>query len=89
MKITEIKDYSEDDSTQTVEQISGVTEHNCVVMNREYTYIEEDDPTLEIKIGLEIILEVPERDLDEQVYRSLEDLREEVEGEMPVELVDD
>ena len=89
MKITNVKDYSQDDSTQTVECISAVTEHNCIVMERQYTYMEDDDPTMEIKTGLEITLTVPNLDLEDQVYRSLEDLREEVEGEMLVDLQED
>jgi len=88
MKITNVKDYSQDDSTQTVECISAVTEHNCIVMERKYTYMEDNDPTMEIKTGLEITLTVPNLSLEDQVYRSLEDLRREADGDYVVELLE-
>lgn len=77
----QIKDYSEDDTTQTLSIITDVTEHDCLVSEREYTYIEDDDPTLEIKQGVEIVLETLSSD-DDPVYRSLEELRESVEQEV-------
>jgi len=79
MKVLNMKDYSDDDSTQTLETVNIVTEHNCIVDERLYSYLE--DETLEVKHGLEITMEVPKLELDDQVYRSLEDLREEAEGE--------
>ena len=78
MKIIKMKDYSDDDSTQTLETVNVVTEQNCIVEERLYSYLEED--TLEVKHGLEITLEVPKLDLDDLVYRTLEDLREDAEG---------
>lgn len=77
----QIRDYSEDDTTQTLSIITDVTEHDCLVSEREYTYIEDDDPTLEIKQGVEIVLETLSSD-DDPVYRSLEELRESVEQEV-------
>ena len=83
MKIIEMKDYADDDSTQTLETVSAVTEHNCIVSERLYSYVE--DETLEVKTCLDVTLEVMQLDIDDRVYRSLEDLREEVEGEMVVD----
>ena len=77
----EVKDYSEDDTTQTLSIITDVTEHDCLVSEREYTYIEDDDPTLEVKQGVEIILETLSTD-DDPVYRSLEELRQEAEQDV-------
>ena len=74
-----MKDYSEDDSTQTLETFAVVTEHNCIVEERLYTYLEDD--TAIVKHGLEITLEVPKLELDDLVYRTLEQLREETERE--------
>ena len=88
MKVIEMKDYSDDDSTQTLETFAVVTEHNCIVDERLYTYLEDD--TAILKHGLEITLEVPQLDLEDQVYRSLEDLRDEAEGEnLVVDLQED
>ena len=74
-----MKDYSDDDSTQTLETFAVVTEHNCIVEERLYTYLEDD--TAIVKHGLEITLEVPKLELDDLVYRTLEQLREETERE--------
>lgn len=81
----EVKDYSEDDTTQTLSIITDVTEHDCLVSEREYTYIEEDDPTLEVKQGVEIVLETLSTD-DDPVYRSLEELREAVEQDVEFDI---
>ena len=70
-----VKDYSDDDSTRTLSIITDTTECNCIVSEREFTYIEDDDPTLEVKHGVEITLETVS-DTDDQVYRSLEELQE-------------
>lgn len=83
MKIIKMKDYADDDSTQTLETVSAVTEHNCIVSERLYSYVE--DGTLEVKTCLDVTLEVMQLDIDDRVYRSLEDLREEAEGEMVVD----
>ena len=56
MRNLRVKDYSDDDSTHTLEVITGITEHGCLVTNRDYTYVEED--TLEVKDGTEIVLEM-------------------------------
>jgi hypothetical protein len=80
----QVKDYSDDDSTHTLAIITNVSEHDCFISEREYTYIEED--TLEVKTGLEVILEVPTLDTDEQVYRSLEDLADECHGEQEFDI---
>lgn len=79
MDVLKMKDYSDDDSAQTVESFNEITEQDCIVEERLYTYLEED--TLNVKHGLEITLEVPKLDIDNLVYKSLEDLREESEGE--------
>ena len=79
MKVIKMKDYSDDDSTQTLETFAVVTEHNCIVEERLYTYLEDD--TAIVKHGLEITLEVPKLELDDLVYRTLEQLREETERE--------
>jgi hypothetical protein len=81
----EVKDYSEDDTTQTLSIITDVTEHDCLVSEREYTYIEDDDPTLEVKQGVEIILETLSTD-DDPVYRSLEELRQEAEQDVEFDI---
>jgi hypothetical protein len=81
----EVRDYSEDDTTQTLSIITDVTEHDCLVSEREYTYIEDDDPTLEVKQGVEIILETLSTD-DDPVYRSLEELRQEAEQDVEFDI---
>lgn len=85
MQRKQVKDYSDDDSTQTLSIITDVTEHDCLVSEREYTYIEEDDPTLEVKQGVEITLETLSSEND-PVYRSLEDLRREAEQDVEFDI---
>jgi len=75
--MSDIHDYAADGDTETFEVITGVTAEGCVISEREYAYQEED--TLEIKTGIEITLAVPQLDLDDQVYVSLEELRAEAE----------
>ena len=70
-----IKDYSDDDSTHTLSIITDVTECNCIVSHREFTYMDDDDETMEIKQGTEITLETL-CDSDDRVYCSLEELQE-------------
>jgi hypothetical protein len=79
MRNKRVKDYSEDDSTHTLSIITGITEHGCIVSDREYTYVDED--TLEVRHAAEITLETLS-DNDEQVTRSLEELREAVEQDV-------
>lgn len=83
MKITSTHDYADDSDTQTVEVITGVTTEGCIVSEREYVYQEED--TLEIKTGIEITLAVPQMDLEDQVFISLEQLRAEAEDSLTAE----
>ena len=75
----EYKDYSEDDTTQTLSVITDVTQCNCLVSEREYSYLDED--TLEMREGVEITLETLSSEND-PVYRSLEDLRREAEQDV-------
>ena len=82
--MAQYKDYSDDDSTHTLSIITDVTEHGCRVNEREYKFVDED--TLEVKQATEITLECDEGDLEDQVYRSLEDLREECDGEMEFDI---
>ncbi len=72
----QMKDYSEDDSTHTLMVITDVTDEGCVVDEREYRYVDENNKT---QTGVEITLECPA--LDDQVLRSLEDLADECHGE--------
>ena len=82
--MAKIKDYSEDDSTHTLKIITDVTEEGCTVNEREYKFVDED--TLEVKHATEITLECDTSDLEELVYRSLEDLREECDGDMEFDI---
>jgi len=79
MKITDCKDFEDDDSTVTVRTILGVTSEGCGVIEREFEYEDEDENSRtfgETLTGLETILEMV--DLDEQVLRTLEELSEEI-----------
>ena len=79
MKITEQKDYADDDSTVTLRTILAVTSEGCGVIEREFEYEDEDENSKtygETLTGVETILEMV--DLDEQVLRTLEELSEEV-----------
>ena len=83
MKST-IKDYAEDESTTTLQVISAVTAEGCVISEREYEYEDEDEnsKTFNQKLtGLEITLSVPMLDTEAQVYRTLEELAEDVTAE--------
>ncbi len=84
MRNKRVKDYSDDDSTHTLEIITGVTEHGCIVSDREYTYVDEE--TLKLCKGVEVILETDTSDTAEQVTRSLEELREAVEQEVEFDI---
>ena len=84
MRNKRVKDYSDDDSTHTLEIITGITEHGCIVSDRAYTYIDED--TLEVCHGVEVILETDTSDLANQVTQSLEDLRREAEQDVEFDI---
>ena len=73
--MTRVKDYSDDDSTRSLPIVTDITECNCLVSRREFTFIEDDDDTLEVQHGVEITLEML-CDPEDQVYRSLEELQE-------------
>jgi len=84
MKVTKVKDYAEDESTTTLQIISAVTPEGCVISEREYEYQDEDENsrTFNQKLtGIEITLSVPILDTEEQVYRTLEELANEVSAE--------
>ncbi len=84
MKVTNIKDYAEDESTMTVQIISAVTPEGCVISEREYEYEVEDENSIDYGAtltGTEITMEVPFLDTEEQVYRTLEELAEEIDTE--------
>ena len=65
------KDYSDDDSTHTLSIITDITEYGCVVDEREYTFVDDDN---EMQRGVDITLECPVT--DDHVTRSLEELRD-------------
>jgi len=84
MKVTKVKDYAEDESTTTLQVISAVTQEGCVISEREYEYEVEDENDIDFGAtltGTEITMSVPFLDTDEQVYRTLEELAEEVDAE--------
>lgn len=84
MKITKVRDYAEDESTQTVQVISAVTAEGCIIFEREYEYEEEDENSIdfgETLMGTEITMSVPTLDTEEQVYRTLAELAEETLAE--------
>ena len=86
-----IKDYAEDESTTTLQVISAVTAEGCVVSEREYEYEVEDENDIDFGAtltGIEITLSVPILDTEEQVYRTLEELAEEVDAD-DLSLVED
>ena len=87
MKNVKIHDYAEDGDTETFQVITGVTAQGCVISEREYAYQEED--TLDIKTGVEITMSVPVLDTEEQVFRTLEELAEEVTAEELTLVVED
>ena len=76
-----IIDYSQDENTQTVQVITTVTPRDCVVSEREYSYVEHG--TNEAKIGVEITLSTLSEDEEDRVTCSLEDLQKE-EGSVPL-----
>jgi len=73
MRVTKVRDYADDDSTNTLQRISAITTEGCIVSEREYEYEGSGGETL---TGIEMILQVPELNTEEQVYRTLESLRE-------------
>jgi hypothetical protein len=81
VKSVKIHDYAEDGDTQTLQVITGVTEHGCVISEREYEYEVEDENDIDFGAtltGTEITMSVPQLDTDEvQVFRTLADLAEE------------
>jgi len=84
MKVTKVKDYAEDESTQTLQIISAVTPQGCVISEREYEYEVDDENDIDFGAtltGIEITLSVPILDTEEQVYRTLEELAEETTAE--------
>lgn len=79
MRVTKIHDYADDDSTNTLQRISAITTEGCIVSEREYEYEDGDENSKtfgETLTGVEMILQVPELNLEDQVYRTLESLRE-------------
>lgn len=79
MRVTKVRDYADDDSTTTLQRISAITSEGCIVSEREYEYEDEDENSRtfgETLTGVEMILQVPELNLEDQVYRTLESLRE-------------
>lgn len=79
MKV-KIHDYADDESTQTLQVISAVSAEGCVIAEREYEYVEEDENNINFGatlMGTEITLSVPYLDIEAQVYRTLEELAEE------------
>lgn len=83
MNIQDIKDHSQDDTASTKNEYSIVTEQNCIVEGRLFTYL---DDNAEIQLEETITMQVPSMALEDQVYRSLEDLRAETEGDMVVDM---
>ena len=79
MKIVNIHDYADDESTQTLKVISGVTAEGCAVSEREYAYRVRDHG--EIRTGVEITMSTPDPDLEENGYRTLEELTAEADAE--------
>ncbi len=91
MKVTKVKDYAEDESTTTLQIISAVTPEGCVISEREYEYEVEDENDINFGAtltGTEITLSVPILDTEEQVYRTLEELAQEVSAD-ELSLVED
>ncbi len=79
MKVTKVDDFANDDSTNTLRKINAITSEGCIVSEREYEYEDTDEDSLsfgQTLTGTEVILQVPEIDLDTQVYRTLESLLE-------------
>ena len=79
MKITKIKDYANDDSTNTLHRISAITSEGCIVSEREYQYEGEDENSRtfgETLTAVEMILQVPTFNTEEQVFRTSESLKE-------------
>jgi len=84
MRITNVKDYAEDETTTTVQVISAVTQEGCIISEREFEYEVKDENSIdfgETLTGIEITMEVPVLDTEEQVYRTLEELAEEITSE--------
>ena len=84
MKIINVKDYAEDESTTTVQVISAVTQEGCIISEREFEYEVKDENSIDFGAtltGIEITMEVPVLDTEEQVYRTLEELAEEITSE--------
>lgn len=85
MRVTKIRDYADDDSTNTLQRISAITSEGCIVSEREYKYEDEDENSKtfgETLTGTEVILQVPELNTEEQVYRTLESLQETMADEL-------
>lgn len=85
MRVTKVDDYANDDSTNTLRKISAITSEGCIVSERKYKYKDTDENSLsfgQTLTGTEVILQVPEIDLDTQVYRTLESLQETVAKEL-------
>lgn len=77
MRITKIHDYADDESTQTLQIIRAITSEGCVISEREYEYVEEDENDInfgETLTGIEITMSVPKLNTKKQVYRTLEEL---------------
>lgn len=84
MRNVKIHDYAEDDSTQTMQIISAVTAEGCIISEREYEYEEEDENSINFGktlTGIDITLSVPQIDTEAQVYRTLEELAEQITAE--------
>ena len=87
----EVRDYSDDDTTQTLSIITDVTECNCLVTEREFSYLEpsefapDDCEIPNTKYGVEITLETLTVE-DDPVYRSLEELRQESEQDVEFDI---
>ena len=85
MRVTKMRDYADDDSTSTSHRISAITTEGCIVSEREYEYEDENEDSRtfgETLTGVEMILQVPELNLDDQVYRTLESLQETLAEEL-------
>ena len=83
MNIQDIKDHSQDDTASTKNEYSIVTERNCIVEGRLFTYLDDND---EVQLAETITMQVPSVALEDQVYRSLEDLRRETDGDYDVNI---
>ena len=84
MRITKVHDYADDESTQTLQVISAVTNEGCIISEREYEYVEEDENDINYgltRTGTEITMSVPRLDIEEQVFRTLEELADEITAE--------